>query len=355
MKTELLDAMASERIAAGDVVEAKLLAAKIDIALGAKESAVGVLEDVLVSTGLHSENNKLAEEARAALREALTTVQQRRSVVPGSKDGEYAPIAVALAQAFPVKGNAMTVKLITFGGRSVQREKDSNATFEVGAAARAKASAECPLCTPLGISTHASRHGDWTGMFEERSAIEDALVVYYYDLGSNKVPARYDSALPLPTNEIDAELEKGNGLIAVKQRSGQPPIVLLAAPRNVQLRAVEAKFAEMTALPETPVSVKVSDALTSDEIQSVIRSGFKGFKDCYEALLQRTPQAAGTFEFEFTVAKGMVKSPRVTSKDASLREEGFLGCVTQELRALEFPKTRKDEATTVRYPITVRP
>jgi hypothetical protein len=353
MKAELERALAAERIATADTQEARLLIAKLDLALGAKEAAADGLEAVIASQGPHSDS-KIAREASEALRDAFKVPNRGASVVPVSAEGDFSPVALALADYFPAKSGSMTVKILTFGGRGASAEKDT--TFEIGDAARSKAGAACQLCARLSVSTSFSRHGDWTGMLSERAAAEESLVVYYYDLGANKIPERYDASLPMPTKAIDAELAKDSGLIVVKQRPGKPPVILLAAPRTSQLRAVQSAFAEMKTLPDAPVPVKVKTGLMADEIQGVVRSSYKNVKGCYETLLEKTPQAAGKFEMEFAVdGEGHVKNPKISSKDEPLRETTFLACVTKYVESLEFPATRLSGDTTVRYPITVHP
>jgi hypothetical protein len=351
MKIDLQAALTTERVAASDAAEAKLLIAKMDLALGAKDQAIESLEAILATQPYRSDTN-VAQEASEALRDALRTSDKRRQVEPFSPDAEFAPIALALADYFPVKAGTSQVKIVTFGGRGASASSD--ATFEIGNAARSKAAAACALCESLKVSTSFSRHGDWAGMFSEREMLEESLVVYYYDLGANKIPSRYDSMLPMPTKEIDAELEKGNGLVAAKQRAGKPPVIVLAAPRPVQLRAVQTAFAEMKTVPQAPVTVKVSAGLMKDEIQAVVRSGTKKFRVCYESLLQANPNASGTFELAFAVdGKGVVNGAKVTTKSEPLRDPTFLGCITKETEGLEFPETHGE--TTVRYPITVHP
>src|SRR5690606_6015043 len=105
---------------------------------------------------------------------------------------------------------------------------------------REQAQARCPTCenVPVKIHTSSSREPSWTSIPKYRKRLEAALIVVYVDLES-LVPARYEDILPMPTGEIAARLQKGDGLIAVRERKGAPPIILLAAPRRSQLSEVE--------------------------------------------------------------------------------------------------------------------
>src|SRR5207249_4621936 len=121
------------------------------------------------------------------------------------------------------------------------------------------------------------------------------------DLGPNRIPARYDALLPIPSAEIVARLERGEGLISIRERPGAPPAILLAAPRESQLDAVEETFAAMTSLPTATTPVALSSALRPEEIRGVVRSARKTYKACYEALLAREPEAKGELVLRFGV------------------------------------------------------
>src|SRR5262249_49351781 len=154
-----------------------------------------------------------------------------------------------------------------FGGSGELRH-----TFDISDALREIRAEQCPLCDErIRISERVGRSSSWTSIPRERARLESALVVYYYDLDRDKIPSRYDALLPMPTAQIAAYLQKGEALVAAKERPGAPPVILVAAPRAAQLQDVEAQMATWTKLPlgsDGVKLVKIDAELRRDEIRA---------------------------------------------------------------------------------------
>jgi hypothetical protein len=322
---------------------------------GDREGAIAAVEALLAE---HPEGTRfpLEEAAEGRLRKLVTGSDAEPRRTP--EDAPPAPpFAHALAKYFPVssKGNGtVEVRLLAFGGNTEASERLG--TFAVGRGVREKRREACPLCDDhLSIHSGSSRMGSWVGIARARARLGDALAVYYFDLGDGRIPARYDADLPLPSAEIASRLEKGEGLVAVRERPGAPPAVLVAAPREAQLPEVEEALAAMKTIPAEPVAVPLKAQLKPQEIQGVVRASFGAFRRCYEDLLHTRVAATGTIKLHFSIrGDGAVESLTSTS-DPSLRDPVFEACMTTATRALVFPATHASGPTTVTYPIVFSP
>ena len=270
-----------------------------------------------------------------------------------------APVAVALSRLFPEATPEADVQIdiVVFGGAH-QRTSNELGTFEIAGALRQKAVDACGLCDEVKTSIHTSRSGTslWSSIPRYESRLERALVVIYVE-EETMVPARYAKWLAAPIADVKKAIDAGDGLYAVKERPGAPPLVTIAAPRAPQLAAVEEAFARLTELPKEPVTVKVAQGLSKDEIRSGVRTRFGAFKQCYESLLERSPKAAGKVQLSFTVAgTGALTEPRVTL-DPGLEDPAFRACTEKVLSSVHYGAWSKDAnaKTTVRYPIELSP
>lgn len=320
---------------------------------GKTEQAIRTLEDLLAR---HREDVRwaLEDEVDEKLVKLVTGAPAPKRTELYEDDGPIASFARALAPSFhPDAKGAYELEILEFGGWS--RASDKLGTFEVGGALREAANAKCPLCEKRpSIHTHRGRSGSWASIPKYRDAFETALLVFFYDQTVNRIPARYDRHLPLPVSEIDAKLANGQGLVAVKQRSGAPPVVLVAAPRAGQLEDVEKALAEMSQLPEAPVSVALTPGLRPHEIQAVVRGARKDYKACYEGLLQRDAKATGRVVLAFGIdGEGRVENASTEPSTSALEDATFLSCFLTATRSLQFPATQ--QTTTVKYPLTLTP
>jgi hypothetical protein len=206
----------------------------------------------------------------------------------------------------------------------------------------------------VDVSRHI-RQADWLMIPAVEDYLEDAMAVFYFDLGAGRIPARYERHLPMPVADIERQLDAGKSFIVAKEREGAPPTLLLAAPRTAMLEEVEKALAELAELPTKPVYIEVPANLRPAEIQSVVRNELMGkVRGCYEQLLKSEPDARGDLMLEFTIApSGSLSRRSVQSDDAPLRNPEFTACVDGHLAELAFPATAKE--TTVTYPIKVSP
>lgn len=103
--------------------------------------------------------------------------------------------------------------------------------------------------------------------------------------------------------------------------------------------------------PGDPV---VSGGLTSQEVQSVIRTNLNQIRHCYEQLLQRSPSAQGKIKVRFVVSPtGRVASASIVS--SSISDSRMKGCVVSKVRRWGFPKPRGGSPVTVTYPFVFSP
>ena len=320
---------------------------------GKTEAAIKTLEDLLAR---HREDVRwgLEDDVDERLVKLVTgkAAPKRPDLYEGKEP--IAAFARAIAPSFqPDEKGAYEIEILEFGGWD--RPSDQLGTFDVGGAIREAAITKCPLCEKRPrIHTHRGRSGSWASIPKYRDNLDTALVVFFYDQTFNRIPSRYDRYLPLPSTEIEAKLASGQGLVAVKQRTAAPPVVLIAAPRPGQLEDVEKALAQMSELPEAPVSVPLAPGLRPDEIRAVVRDARKDFKTCYDALLQRDAQATGRVTLAFDInAEGNVENATTDPSSPALEDAAFLSCFQNATQALQFPKTQ--QKTTVKYPLTLTP
>jgi hypothetical protein len=336
--------------------QARLALSRALEAGGDREAAVAPLEALLAD---HPEGQETpAEEAaEARLRKLLTGVDAEPP--SAHEDARPAPaFAHALTRYFttPNAGNApIEVSLLAFGG-SIERS-DRLGTFAVDRAVREDRRQACSLCDDhLSIRMHSSRTGSWVGIPKSRARLGKSLAVFYFDLGGKRIPARYDAELPLPSAEIAARLERGDGLVAARERPGAPPAILIAAPREAQLAEVEEALAAMKTLPVEPVTVQLKAALRPEEIQGVVRASFGAYRACYESVLKNDPAAAGTARLHFSIrGDGAVEGVSVETPEGALHDATFEACMSTPTRGLVFPANRATTPTVVTYPIAFAP
>lgn len=313
-----------------------------------RERAVALLEDAVA----------LGDEDAPKRLFAELTGHQPPSPWRSGAEPTIAPVAHALARYFPDASGERDVQIeqVLFGGTHELSERIG--TFEIAGVLRQKAQAACGLCDEVRTKIHTSRSrmNLWSSIPREQSRLEHALVVLYVD-ETTMVPERYAKWLAAPIADVKKAIEEGKGLYAVKERPGAPPIVTLAAPRDAQLPAVEEAFAKATVIPREPVTVPLAEGLSKDEIRTGVRNRLGAFKQCFDALLARSPNARGKLELAFSVTgAGAVSEPRVTL-DAGLDDPTFRACTEKVLSSVRYEAWSKDARakTTVRYPIELTP
>ena len=309
---------------------------------------------------------QLAEDASAAGNEdaekqLFTLLTGKPSPSTWSRRGDQGIVtesARAFAKYFPAAtpDRQVEIEMYLFGGGGSRESVQS--PFDVGGALRQNAVDACGLCDEVKtkIHTHSSRETFWSAIPRYAGKLEKALVVVYVDADTIP-PARYEKWLAAPLVDIKAAIEHGDGLIAVKERVGAPPLVTVAAPRMSQLDAVETKLAAMSTLPLTPIKIALPEALGPREIQSAVRTRFGGYRKCYETLLQSSPTAAGKIELAYTIDNAGTPHDVVVNLPPALDDATLKSCVKAVAEGTMYPAWSRDPkaTTTVRYPIVVNP
>jgi hypothetical protein len=311
--------------------------------------AIALLED---ATSLESEDAEKRLFARLAGHEAPS--RNRRD-----RDDVVAESARALARFYPAAtpDKKVEIDIVAFGAKD-ERASDNLGTFAIDGALRERAVEACGLCDEVktNIHTHSSLSRLWSAIPRYEGRLEKALVVLYVT-ADTLVPEHYAKWLAAPSAVVSAALAHGQGLVAVEERPGAPPLVTIAAPRAAQLATVETSLAAMHELPKEPVVVKLPAKLSPSEIQSGVRARFGGFKGCYHSLLERRPDAAGKVELAYAIAGTGTISDVVVSLGGTLEDPAHRTCVEHVMASVRYPVWSTDPAakTTVRYPITLEP
>jgi hypothetical protein len=356
---ELEAVVAGTRTTLDEQDDARLGVSSARETLGDKDGAIEAIEELLQSHGdSRFESRELAEKR---LRKLLTGKETGSDHFSPSE--RYAPVARALAPNFaPDAKNQILVDVYAFGDHGSQRA-DELGIFNVPAAKRDLFRESCSFCEQnLDVGKSISRAGSWTAIPRamgeapaDMPQIDRSMLVFYFDLGDDLVPERYDEYLPIPSAEIVKHLERGEGLIAFRERPNAKPTIVIAAPRVAQLDAVQEAFAKLTEMPKAPLVVNVAPGLRPDEIQSVIRSSKGELRACYETLLESDPKAAGSLVFDFVIAgDGTVSSVRLSDEKTTLKDVAMGTCATDVVSRLRFPATGSG-VLKVSYPLSFSP
>lgn len=344
--------VADPKTSPGDHDRAALALSRAYEAEGKHEQAIRTVENLLATR--HDDHHWALKRAAAGQLRKLLTGKSKAPPPSFEPDQVVSPFARVLAPYFPVVANKrLTVKILLFGGSDATSARLG--TFAIGDAARERRLERCPLCqADLERDISISRTS-WTGIPAERDQLSDALDVFYFDLGADRIPNRYAKYLPMAEKDIVSHLENGDGLIAARTRKGAPPSILIAAPRRAELPDVEEALSKQTRLPEKPIVVKVSPKLRRGEIRGVMRAAFAGLKKCYNELLERSPSAGGKVMLDFTIGPdGSMRDNSIDAAHSSLQDSSFDRCILDVTGGFHFPATGKGK-TTVNYPITFSP
>ena len=334
--------------------EARIGLSRARESLGDKEGAITAIEELIAS---HASNGRFParEAAVKRIRKLLTGSDAEPPTLFGNEP--YAPVAKALAGYFdPDEEGDTLIDVLAFGSNGDSLEQ--NKSFAIAAAKRDLLRQACSFCeNSTKVFQSISRSGSWVDMLRVTGEVEPSMpqldrsmVVVLFDLESNRVPSRYDEYLALPSAEIAAHLEKGEGLIAVRERKGARPTIVIAAPRTGQLPAMEEAFSKLTTIPKEPLVVAVEPKLTGNEIQGVVRANFGLFRSCYEELLKRDSKAGGKVNLKFEIAAdGTISTVGTDPADTTLADEKAVSCMVEHTSHLRFPAS--GHSTKVGYPV----
>jgi hypothetical protein len=274
-------------------------------------------------------------------------------------DTPVAASAIAFAKYYPpaTPDAKVEIDIVRLGPDTTQAQA-ALGTFSIGAALRQNAIDACGLCdlVKTNVHTHESHEGLWSAIPTFTARLERALVVLYVD-EETLVPERYAHWMAASLGDVRAAFARGDGLVAVKERPGAPPLVTIAAPRVSQLATVEASLAGMKELPKEPAAVKLESGLSKEEVRSAVQARFHAFKGCYESLLERRPKAGGHAHIAYTITSTGSVTDATVSLDPLLEDPEHRACFEKVIASLRYPAWSKDPKakTTVRYPIRFSP
>lgn len=351
-KTMLLAVLAEPQITADEKSAATLALSRAHEALGEVELAIQVIEREMAT---HAEDPSWSsKEYREHLLELLTGSPERQGIEPRKKVAAV-PFARFLTKYFPANDDGrVDTRIFMIGGDD--EVSGELGTFDVSSGIRAEREAACPLCTDR-TNVHTSRsQSDWLMIPVAESSFGEALLVVYFDLGKNRIPARYERHLPMTVASIEHELEDGKSFILAKERVGAPPVVLIAAPRTAMLEDVERHLAELDRLPTELERVDVGLRLRPSEIQGVVRdSYFSVARACYDQLLEEDKQAAGKVNLRFSIQpEGKVAEIEIDAVEGNLDRAPFKTCMADAMNdEVRFPAS--GQSVNVTYPITFSP
>lgn len=338
-----------------DATLSKVDHAKVALALSRiveasdRERAIQLVEDAVASE---------SDDAKVRLHTLLTGSPPPK---PWSRRVPSKPTtnaARALAKYYPpaTPDRDVQVEIASIGGDD--RGASPSSGFDIAEALRDNALAACGLCDDVKtrIRTSISRASSWTDIPSELPRLEHALVVTYVD-AETIPPARYERWFAVPIGDMQKAIAAGAGLVAVKERSGAPPLVTMVAPRAALLHLVEEQFAEMSELPVLPRRLELDGRLSPEEVRAGVRSRFGAYKTCYESLLARRPAASGTIELAFAVKSDGTVDGVTSTVDGTLDDAPFRSCIVDAARSIHYASWSCEPAaeTTVRYPITLAP
>ncbi len=348
-----LDLLLAQALDRTDRAEARLARSRAFEALGDEEGAIEEVEAILVDQA-HADRTPAREAAEKRLRFLLTGSETERfAALPANT--QLAPITHALAELFPESDEGALVDVWVFG----QPRGDNHGIFQIVEAKRQKLEQE--LRPRISMGSSISGAGSWVGLpraMGEHAAdmpqADRSLLVFYFDLADLRVPSRYDDYLPMPSDEIVEILERGDGLVVAKKRASGKPTIVIAAPRNAQLAAVEEAFSKMTSVPYEPVTVELDKKLLPAEIQATIRTARSQMRGCYEQALKRDKKLTGTILLDLVIEPDGSLSRNAIGDKSTLRDKGLESCLSAAMAELSFPASHGDKVT-VSYPLLMTP
>lgn len=257
-------------------------------------------------------------------------------------DSPIASVTFPLAKYFPAATpeRHVEIDIVTFGNSDYERASSELGTWAIGAALHQNATEACGFCDEVKTSIHTHQSGErlWSAIPRYAARLEKALTVLYITR-ETMVPERYAKWLAAQRSEVEEAIERGDGLIAVKERPGAPPLVTIAAPRVAQLVTVEAKFAAMRELPKQPATIELKEELTHHELSDGMHRLSTG--TCARELVKRQPAAAYQLEVGFTIL-GTGDVINVGFKGKLPNDTTFASCIERTITGAKFPAWSRD-------------
>ena len=98
----------------------------------------------------------------------------------------------------------------------------------------------------------------------------------------------------------------------------------------------------------------IAGSVSQEQVMAVIKANLSQIRNCYEKLLQSSPNAQGDVTVRFVVGSaGQVTGSNVT--EATLTETSLHKCITSTIMRWKFPKPTGTDAVVVTYPFTFNP
>ncbi len=320
---------------------------------GDHEGAVEALEELL---GAHGDAQFPAFKPAERRLRLLLTGKPEGETLRLPRATPLPPMASALAKLYERDGDGRVLVDMAIFGSTGRPRSDA---FDAADAKRDEYGNSVQSTAWVGQSITQS--GSWTSLpqtiAEKRADMPQAdrsLLVFYYDLEDNRVPSHYDAYLPIPSEDIAAALQSGDGLVVARERKGGKPTIVIAAPRPGQLFVVEDAFAKLDSLPLEPLRVELTEGLQREEIQARVRTVFPDARRCFEELLGRDPKANGKVDLTFVIRNDGTIDALAVGPDSTLGDATLQTCILDATRKLRFPAFQ-GKTVTVKYPIAFSP
>ncbi len=96
--------------------------------------------------------------------------------------------------------------------------------------------------------------------------------------------------------------------------------------------------------------------LDKEMILNTMKRKFPQIKSCYEKVLKMNKKIKGVVVVEFKIqVDGSTSDIKVLKKKSTLKNKMVLNCVKNRIATIKFPKRRKGEPQTVRFPFKFVP
>jgi hypothetical protein len=355
--TKTLEAIANDPAVNQDDRDEALLGLSVGKEkLGDKDAAIEAIETLMMGH-VNEARYATSDTAEKRLRRLLTGAD-KKAVRPPMPQDMATPVSHALAKQFKPDATGFTmIDIASFGplaGENIEglqsiRHAKSDQILE-----------GCSVCE-VNVGQSITSSGSWLSIPRAKAEkvadmpqLDRSLLLFYFDLADNLIPSRYDTYLAMPSDEIVTRLKNGKGVIAVRERKGARPTIVIAAPRLGQLPLVAKAFAALSELPTEPLEIDVPSQLQPDEIRAVIRGARNEQRKCYEELLARDPKAEGKLLISFAVEpNGKPVDVKLDPSGTTILDRTMGDCVLTSTRGLAFPTT--DSKITIRYPLAFSP
>ncbi len=103
-----------------------------------------------------------------------------------------------------------------------------------------------------------------------------------------------------------------------------------------------------------PGSPSILGSLPRDSVVDPLSTRLPDLNRCYDSLLEREPEAAGSYTAKFVINPDGVVSKSFTL-DSTVPDTGFRDCMAQAIRTAVFAPPPDGAIVIVTYPLALRP